>query len=267
MLAATAAEAIRFYRGSVVAPWTSRAGQKSRFCRPVEWAERFGTGERLAEKAPRGGRNRARLRRLRWLRSLRRHRAPFRSRAAPEAAPKTFDMRKRHDTSPRARRGRPSSNQMNACTITPAHTCCISGEHPIYSRGRQTACALHASINSEVSMPALQVRDFPPDLYTQLKERAEQEHRSVAQQTIVAIESYLQQQLAPEQRPLAVIQGGGLTGDLARAQKRQRLYARINGFPKVENPEDFPDEAELLRQCREERDRQLMSAIGQGDME
>ena len=33
-------------------------------------------------------------------------------------------------------------------------------------------------------MPALQVRDFPEDLYEKLKEVAAREHRSVAQQTI-----------------------------------------------------------------------------------
>lgn len=115
-------------------------------------------------------------------------------------------------------------------------------------------------------MPALQVRDFPQDLYARLKERAEQEHRSIAQQTIVAIESYLRQQPAPEQRPFTVVQGGGLAGDLARAQKRQRIYAKIDGFPKVERPEGFPSDVELLHQCREERDRQLMRAIEQGDM-
>lgn len=40
-------------------------------------------------------------------------------------------------------------------------------------------------------MPALQVRDFPDKLYVELRQRAEQEHRSIAQQTIVAVESYL----------------------------------------------------------------------------
>ena len=38
-------------------------------------------------------------------------------------------------------------------------------------------------------MPALQVRDFPEDLYEKLKEVAAREHRSVAQQTIVAVEA------------------------------------------------------------------------------
>ena len=41
-------------------------------------------------------------------------------------------------------------------------------------------------------MPALQVRDFPDDLYEQLKEYAASQHRSIAQQTIVAVEQMLE---------------------------------------------------------------------------
>ena len=43
-------------------------------------------------------------------------------------------------------------------------------------------------------MPALQVRDFPDDLYEQLKTYAASQHRSVAQQTIVAVEQMLAHQ-------------------------------------------------------------------------
>ena len=37
-------------------------------------------------------------------------------------------------------------------------------------------------------MPALQVRDFPATLYDELKEYAARNHRSIAQQTIIAVE-------------------------------------------------------------------------------
>ncbi len=40
-------------------------------------------------------------------------------------------------------------------------------------------------------MPLLQVRDFPADLYQQLKELAESERRSIAQQTVVLIRDAL----------------------------------------------------------------------------
>jgi hypothetical protein len=40
-------------------------------------------------------------------------------------------------------------------------------------------------------VPLLQVRDFPPDLYETLRLVAEQERRSIAQQTIVTLRSAL----------------------------------------------------------------------------
>ncbi len=36
-------------------------------------------------------------------------------------------------------------------------------------------------------MPSLQIRDIPKDLYDTLKKRAEKDHRSLAQQTIVIL--------------------------------------------------------------------------------
>ncbi len=40
-------------------------------------------------------------------------------------------------------------------------------------------------------MPLLQVRDFPKDIYEKLSERAQREHRSVAQETIVLLKQQL----------------------------------------------------------------------------
>lgn len=42
-------------------------------------------------------------------------------------------------------------------------------------------------------MPALQVRDFPAELYEELREYAELNHRSIAQQTIACVERELAQ--------------------------------------------------------------------------
>lgn len=53
------------------------------------------------------------------------------------------------------------------------------------------ACILHYLLLGErkgPTMPALQVRDFPEDLYDQLKACAARNHRSVAQQTIAYVE-------------------------------------------------------------------------------
>ena len=46
-------------------------------------------------------------------------------------------------------------------------------------------------------MPALQVRDFPATLYDELKECAARNHRSIAQQTIIAVEEMLSEASAP----------------------------------------------------------------------
>ena len=45
-------------------------------------------------------------------------------------------------------------------------------------------------------MPALQVRDFPQDLYDELREYAELNHRSIAQQTIACVESEIRRSKA-----------------------------------------------------------------------
>ena len=63
-------------------------------------------------------------------------------------------------------------------------------------------------------MPALQVRDFPDELYAQLKESATADHRSIAQQTIVAVEHFLRSAGA---RPDA-------------ADKRARLFAQFDSI-------------------------------------
>ena len=49
-------------------------------------------------------------------------------------------------------------------------------------------------------MPALQVRDFPQDLYDELRDYAERNHRSIAQQTIACVESEIRRSRAMEER-------------------------------------------------------------------
>jgi len=44
-------------------------------------------------------------------------------------------------------------------------------------------------------MPLLQVRDFPADIYEQIKFEAKQQHRTIAQQTIVLIEDGLSKEI------------------------------------------------------------------------
>ena len=49
-------------------------------------------------------------------------------------------------------------------------------------------------------MPALQVRDFPQDLYDELRDYAERNHRSIAQQTIACVESEIRRSKAMAER-------------------------------------------------------------------
>ncbi|QOS68946.1 argininosuccinate lyase [Eggerthella guodeyinii] len=124
-------------------------------------------------------------------------------------------------------------------------------------------------------MPALQVRDFPDELYEQLKAYAASQHRSVAQQTIVAVEQMLEAADAQhywdgrelhrlERRP-RYLDFDTEAERAARIEKRKALFAEIEKLPKVEVPADFPDTVELIRQGREERDAYIDAMIA-GDM-
>ena len=99
-------------------------------------------------------------------------------------------------------------------------------------------------------MPALQVRDFPDDLYERLKEYAANQHRSVAQQTIVAVEQMLAR--ADE------------AARAERAKRRKELFAEIRKLPKFDVPDGFPDAAEMIRQDREERVNHILDTVGIG---
>jgi hypothetical protein len=109
-------------------------------------------------------------------------------------------------------------------------------------------------------MPALQVRDFPPDLYEELRKRAKQEHRSISQQTVVAIREHiscpLPQRWAPENDPP---RSGTPQRDkrqdevLARIDRRKQLFTDISALPKPVIPEGFPTIEEIVRQMRDSR--------------
>lgn len=148
-------------------------------------------------------------------------------------------------------------------------------------------------------MPALQVRDFPEELYERLKECAASQHRSVAQQTIVAVERMLaanggsgeRGRLDPNSDGLvagdcscadAASDCAGLWGAAGvsrrfasepcilnfasetaranRARKRRELKARICAT-RIDLPVDFPDPASVLREVRNERDECMSELI------
>ena len=100
-------------------------------------------------------------------------------------------------------------------------------------------------------MPALQVRNFPEELYDELREKARRENRSIAQQTIVAVHSYLFGPIAsermPEKRSIEERE------DQQRIADRKALFERINSLPRFVVPEGFPTPEELIREDRDSR--------------
>lgn len=97
-------------------------------------------------------------------------------------------------------------------------------------------------------MPALQVRDFPEDLYEELRACAASEQRSISQQTIVAVRDYLD--VRNGRMPSRQRDSGESP---SYVQKRERLFDRIHELPPFKVPPDFPEPGELIRQIRDER--------------
>ena len=81
-------------------------------------------------------------------------------------------------------------------------------------------------------MPLLQVRDFPGDVYEELKYKAKQENRSIAQQAIVLIKN-------------------GLNEELPSHKRRRKILDEINSWtvPKSAKKIDF------VKWIREDRER------------
>ena len=81
-------------------------------------------------------------------------------------------------------------------------------------------------------MPLLQVRDFPGDVYEELKVKARQENRSIAQQAVVFIKK-------------------GLNEELSSHEQRRKILDEINSWvvPKSAKKIDF------VRWIREDRER------------
>lgn len=119
-------------------------------------------------------------------------------------------------------------------------------------------------------MPALQVKDFPGDLYLDLKACANAEDRSVSQQTLHILRQYLKayRQLGGRTEwkvvPVELVPDEGKARSRTqeeerqeRIEQRQKVLERIHELPKFDVPDDFPSPAEIVRQMREERDDQI----------
>lgn len=123
-------------------------------------------------------------------------------------------------------------------------------------------------------MPALQVKDFPDDLYEELRECAAQECRSVSQQTIYGLREFLRMHKAYQSVKNALWAAPYLTDLLEdkeqqerqeRAKRRRELMEQIRELGPANIPSDFPDPAELIREMREERTNQILEAVGDLD--
>lgn len=106
-------------------------------------------------------------------------------------------------------------------------------------------------------MTALQVRDFPQDLYDQLKVRSEAEHRSMSQQVIVAVEQMLGLDALQKKLDPAVFKTVHSSFDAdgrvqERIESRKRIFDRLADL-KIDIPDDLPDPTVLLRKEREAR--------------
>lgn len=121
-------------------------------------------------------------------------------------------------------------------------------------------------------MPALQVRDFPDELYEQLKAYAASQHRSVAQQTIVAVEQMLADANAshywdgktlhyPAPRP-RIFSYDTEAERNARIEKRKELFARLERI-EWKGPKPTADEiVAMVRGGHEERDQRILESAG-----
>lgn len=127
-------------------------------------------------------------------------------------------------------------------------------------------------------MPALQVRDFPEDLYEDLRARARENHRSITQETIIAVKQYLltrsrfklidlesssptesdQADRRSEQDPdwysieYRTVNARDLP-EYSQKRRRDEALAYLRAQPVITDPDGFPSSAELIREDRDNR--------------
>lgn len=102
-------------------------------------------------------------------------------------------------------------------------------------------------------MTALQVRDFPTELYEELRAYATMNHRSMAQQTIAAVD----QMIHGGGKRSAIVPAGA---DTSRMSKRKEILQRAQ-LRRQGRAGMLPYPQDMLRAAREERDRDIDSLI------
>lgn len=119
-------------------------------------------------------------------------------------------------------------------------------------------------------MPALQVRDFPEELYNQLRSCAAEQDRSISQQTTYVLRRFLEgyQQGMAEEQAAGAARGavlGSVVGSGARIERRRRNLMRLEAsFEGESGPDSLPSSVDMIREMREERDERLLSLLSQG---
>lgn len=123
-------------------------------------------------------------------------------------------------------------------------------------------------------MPALQVRDFPEDLYEALRKCAADQDRSISQQTVHVLRRFLEAyrsgtaacdyDWAP-QAPLSA-HGAG-TAEQQRVAKRRALLAQLESLPCYEGTPAMPDAATMVREMRAERDASLAATADEWEVD
>lgn len=116
-------------------------------------------------------------------------------------------------------------------------------------------------------MPALQVRDFPPDLYEELKSYSAANHRSMAQQVIVAVEAMLHgaNEAINAATPTRHSSANYLdTEELrqGRIKKRKELFALLHNQNEAHPVNISNDEIHrIIQEGRSERDKEILSSF------
>lgn len=136
-------------------------------------------------------------------------------------------------------------------------------------------------------MPALQVRDFPATLYDELKEYAARNHRSIAQQTIIAVEEMLSgagssalldgalgpcasQVARREMAPACSLEDRwslDRTVDEACVRRRQRIFADFDTIDWKEAPSASEDIVAFVNEGRNDRTERIMASVDSPDFD
>lgn len=119
-------------------------------------------------------------------------------------------------------------------------------------------------------MPALQVRDFPEELYNQLRSCAAEQDRSISQQTTYVLRRFLEsyQRGASEAEAGAATHGAACSsaaGSAARIDRRRRNFAQLEAsFEGAPGFDGLPSSVDVIREMREERDEHLLGLLHHG---